>query len=229
MVRATTAIDGTTLVLKSVIEAADSRVLEQLKPDFFQAVLSLVRDRISQQATKAALKVLLHACAWGRNRIKIVEAGGVKEIVELETTAPEKWTAELNLEVPNQLCASADGVGLDQRAMVGDWIRSLFESNLGYMTSFDFGSTKVDPIGEQLQKAMGEEEERDPQRLKRIAAAAYDYDNDPRWAEYWSNVLIPPHMAARSDVVDHFKRKFYQRFIVRLRSLFLFLLGFSSD
>ncbi|CAL9148886.1 unnamed protein product [Musa hybrid cultivar] len=57
------------------------------------------------------------------------------------------------------------------------------------------------------------EEERDPQRLKRIAAAAYDYDNDPRWAEYYSNILIPPHMAARSDVVDHFKRKFYQRFI----------------
>ncbi|KAL6994055.1 hypothetical protein U1Q18_012161 [Sarracenia purpurea var. burkii] len=53
----------------------------------------------------------------------------------------------------------------------------------------------------------------DPQRLKKIAAAAYDYENDPRWAEYWSNVLIPPHMASRSDVVDHFKRKFYQRFI----------------
>ncbi|KAK8606665.1 hypothetical protein V6N13_052432 [Hibiscus sabdariffa] len=59
---------------------------------------------------------------------------------------------------------------------------------------------------------MGEERE-DPQKLKRIAAAAYDYDNDPRWADYWSNILIPPHMASRSDVVDHFKRKFYQRYI----------------
>lgn len=55
----------------------------------------------------------------------------------------------------------------------------------------------------------------DPQKLKRIAAAAYDYDNDPKWAEYWSNVLIPPHMVSRSEVVDHFKRKFYQRYIVR--------------
>lgn len=54
----------------------------------------------------------------------------------------------------------------------------------------------------------------DPQKLKRIAAAAYDYENDPRWADYWSNVLIPPHMASNSDVVDHFKRKFYQRYIV---------------
>lgn len=55
--------------------------------------------------------------------------------------------------------------------------------------------------------------EEDPQRLKKIAAAAYDYENDPRWADYWSNILIPPHMASRSDVREHFKRKFYQRFI----------------
>ncbi|KAI8534350.1 hypothetical protein RHMOL_Rhmol10G0083200 [Rhododendron molle] len=58
---------------------------------------------------------------------------------------------------------------------------------------------------------MGEEE--DPQRLKKVAAASYDYENDPRWAEYWSNILIPPHMASRSDVLDHYKRKFYQRYI----------------
>ncbi|GMI74039.1 hypothetical protein like AT3G02420 [Hibiscus trionum] len=53
----------------------------------------------------------------------------------------------------------------------------------------------------------------DPQKQKRMAAAAYDYENDPRWADYWSNILIPPHMASRSDVVHHFKRKFYQRYI----------------
>ncbi|EOA30877.1 hypothetical protein CARUB_v10014023mg, partial [Capsella rubella] len=53
----------------------------------------------------------------------------------------------------------------------------------------------------------------DPQRLKKIAAASYDYENDARWADYWSNILIPPHMASRPEVVDHFKRKFYQRYI----------------
>ncbi|KAK8972418.1 hypothetical protein V6N11_018606 [Hibiscus sabdariffa] len=57
------------------------------------------------------------------------------------------------------------------------------------------------------------EEKKNPQKLKRIEAAAYDYDNDPRWADYWSNILIPSHMASRSDVVDHFKRKFYQCYI----------------
>jgi hypothetical protein len=53
----------------------------------------------------------------------------------------------------------------------------------------------------------------DSQRLKKIAAAAFDYENDARWADYWSNILIPPHMASRPEVVDHFKRKFYQRYI----------------
>ncbi|KAK7381125.1 hypothetical protein VNO78_33650 [Psophocarpus tetragonolobus] len=59
---------------------------------------------------------------------------------------------------------------------------------------------------------MGEERE-DPQKLKRIAADSYDYDHDSRWPDYWNNVLIPPHMASRSDVVSHFKRKFYQRYV----------------
>ncbi|KAJ8530890.1 hypothetical protein K7X08_023771 [Anisodus acutangulus] len=53
----------------------------------------------------------------------------------------------------------------------------------------------------------------DWQKLKSIAASAYDYENDPRWADYWSNILIPPHMASRNDVVHHFKHKFYQRYI----------------
>ncbi|CAH8385755.1 unnamed protein product [Eruca vesicaria subsp. sativa] len=52
----------------------------------------------------------------------------------------------------------------------------------------------------------------DPQRLKKIAAAAYDYENDARWKDYWSNILIPPHMASRPEVIEHYKRKFYQRF-----------------
>ncbi|KAL8124759.1 hypothetical protein AgCh_012422 [Apium graveolens] len=53
----------------------------------------------------------------------------------------------------------------------------------------------------------------DTQASKSAAAASYDYDNDPRWADYWGNILIPPNMAARPDVVTHFKRKFYQRYI----------------
>ncbi|KAK8515976.1 hypothetical protein V6N11_018608 [Hibiscus sabdariffa] len=62
------------------------------------------------------------------------------------------------------------------------------------------------------------EEKKNPQKLKRIEAAAYDYDNDPRWADYWSNILIPSHMASRSGVVDHFERKFYQCYITVMKS-----------
>ncbi|KAL6848761.1 hypothetical protein ACP4OV_021344 [Aristida adscensionis] len=53
------------------------------------------------------------------------------------------------------------------------------------------------------------------QKRAAAAAAAYDYEGDARWADYWSNVLVPPHLASRPDVVDHFKRKFYQRYIDR--------------
>ena len=55
---------------------------------------------------------------------------------------------------------------------------------------------------------MGEEKD-DLQKLKKVGAAAYDYENDPRWANYWFNILIPSHMASHFDVVDHFKHKFY--------------------
>ncbi|KAF9606118.1 hypothetical protein IFM89_023171 [Coptis chinensis] len=59
---------------------------------------------------------------------------------------------------------------------------------------------------------MGEDNQEE-QRLKKIAATSYDYDNDPRWAVYWSNILIPPHLSSRSDVIHHFKHKFYHRYI----------------
>ncbi|KAG6777510.1 hypothetical protein POTOM_017335 [Populus tomentosa] len=71
------------------------------------------------------------------------------------------------------------------------------------------------------------QETEDSQKLKRIAAAAYDYDNDPRWADYWSNILIPPHLSSRSDVLAHFKRKFYQRYIVLGFKWVLFVFGFG--
>jgi transmembrane protein 33 len=70
-----------------------------------------------------------------------------------------------------------------------------------------------------FEREMGENGDDDPQKMKRIAAAAYDYDNDPRWVEYWENVLIPPNMTNQPNVKDHFKRKFYKRHIVS---------GFSS-
>eukprot|EP00250_Pteridium_aquilinum_P026547 c33174_g1_i1 orf=66-1076(+) len=50
----------------------------------------------------------------------------------------------------------------------------------------------------------------DAQHLKKAAALAYDYESDPRWSEYWSNVLVPDNRP-KSEVERYFKFKFYQR------------------
>jgi hypothetical protein len=63
------------------------------------------------------------------------------------------------------------------------------------------------------------EAEQETQEQKRAAAAAYDYEGDARWADYWSNVLVPPHLAAKPEVVAHFRGKFYHRFVVSRQTL----------
>jgi hypothetical protein len=77
----------------------------------------------------------------------------------------------------------------------------------------------------------------DDQHLKKAAALAYDYDSDPRWSEYWSNVLIPQNRS-KSDVERYFKFKFYQRnivsssllrFCIPLFFVFLLLFLYESD
>ncbi|KAK1299685.1 hypothetical protein QJS10_CPB13g01456 [Acorus calamus] len=45
--------------------------------EVFVAVVGVIRDRISAQATKTELKVLGELCAWERNRVCTVEEGMV--------------------------------------------------------------------------------------------------------------------------------------------------------
>lgn len=95
--------------LKSAIEVANPTVGERLKSEFFLEVVSILKARSSPQTIKAALQVLLDACPMGTNRSKIVEAGAVAELIELELTAPDKRTSELVLGVLDHLCTCADG------------------------------------------------------------------------------------------------------------------------
>ncbi|GMY15731.1 E3 ubiquitin-protein ligase PUB24-like [Fagus crenata] len=99
------------LVLKMAIGVANSSRLERLKLDFFKTIIMVLRGKIchSQQAIKSALHVLIEACPWGRNRLKIVEAGAIFELIELELENPEKNITELIFNVLSQLCSSADG------------------------------------------------------------------------------------------------------------------------
>lgn len=96
--------------LKTVFELASPKLLERVKVETFRAVVGVIRGAVSGRGTRAALKMLLLSCPWGTGRAKIVEAGAVAEIVELELRGHgEKRTTELGLGVLEQLCMCADG------------------------------------------------------------------------------------------------------------------------
>ncbi|KAL7225927.1 hypothetical protein ACSBR1_021139 [Camellia fascicularis] len=96
-------------VLKTIIGKASSNILERLKRGFFKTIVSVLREGVSQQAINAALNVMLNTCPWGINRIMMVEAGAVFELIELELGSPEKRTTELILGTLFHLCSCADG------------------------------------------------------------------------------------------------------------------------
>ncbi|XVF19614.1 hypothetical protein REPUB_Repub11eG0125900 [Reevesia pubescens] len=78
------------LVLKRVIEVANTRLLEKLKPEFFKEMLKEV-------------------CLWGRNKSKIVEANAIFDLIEFELEKPEKNITELIFNLLAHLCSCADG------------------------------------------------------------------------------------------------------------------------
>ena len=99
----------TTMLLKSVYEEADPIHLISVKPGFFSEIVRVLQDHISQQASKAALKLLVELCPWGRNRIKAVEGGAVVVLIELLIEASERRVCELVLVALDQLCCCAEG------------------------------------------------------------------------------------------------------------------------
>ncbi|KAL4296420.1 hypothetical protein GQ457_12G027090 [Hibiscus cannabinus] len=98
-----------TMLLKEVFQVADPIHLISLTPEFFSEIVRTLRDQISQQASKAALKLLVELCPWGRNRIKAVEGGAVFVMVELLLESSDKRASELALVVLDQLCGCAEG------------------------------------------------------------------------------------------------------------------------
>ncbi|KAL8029570.1 hypothetical protein ABFX02_14G232900 [Erythranthe guttata] len=102
------------MVLKNVMEIASSNLVANLELDFFQEIVKFLRRNCLQvDVIKAALHVLIHTCTSGRNRTRIVEAGGVFAAVEVEIggggTAEEKRISELVFCLLAELCSCADG------------------------------------------------------------------------------------------------------------------------
>ncbi|KAK2640853.1 hypothetical protein Ddye_022616 [Dipteronia dyeriana] len=99
-----------TILLKSIFDAADpTQLMTSAKLEFFTEIVKVLRAQISQQASKAALKLLMELCPWGRNRIKAVEGGAVSALIDLLLDVTEKRACELILNVLDQLCRCAEG------------------------------------------------------------------------------------------------------------------------
>ncbi|WRX34784.1 U-box domain - like 10 [Theobroma cacao] len=98
-----------TMLLKDVFKVADPIQLMSATPEFFAEMVRTLRDQISQQASKASLKLLVELCPWGRNRIKAVEGGAVFVLIEFLLKTSEKRACELALILLDQLCACAEG------------------------------------------------------------------------------------------------------------------------
>ncbi|GLT48653.1 hypothetical protein SLA2020_222630 [Shorea laevis] len=98
-----------TLLLKNAFKVADSIQMTSTTRELFTEIVRVLRDQISQQASKAALKILVQLCHWGRNRIKAVEGGAVMVLIELILEASENRACELKLILLDQLCRCAEG------------------------------------------------------------------------------------------------------------------------
>ncbi|XLU46869.1 E3 ubiquitin-protein ligase PUB24-like [Arachis ipaensis] len=98
------------LVIKNLIQRGDSSVIQRLKFEFFEKIVKVLRNGVvTQQGISGALKVLLSACAYGRNRIMMVECGAVFEMIEIEMRTPEKIITELTMSILFHLCSCASG------------------------------------------------------------------------------------------------------------------------
>ncbi|GMN39569.1 hypothetical protein TIFTF001_008798 [Ficus carica] len=97
------------MLLKSMFDVADPMEMISLRTELFTELVQILRDQVSPQATKAALKLLIQLCPWGRNRVKAVEAGAVAVLIELLLDSVERRTCEMILMGLDQMCGCAEG------------------------------------------------------------------------------------------------------------------------
>ncbi|KAG0528213.1 hypothetical protein BDA96_06G299200 [Sorghum bicolor] len=100
------------LLLERVTAALPPSRLASLPEQVFREAVELLRDRpaVSRPATKAALHVLVRTAAWGRNRVKAVDAGAVPVLVDmLFDDGAERRACELVLAALDRLCGCAEG------------------------------------------------------------------------------------------------------------------------
>ncbi|XP_043695556.1 E3 ubiquitin-protein ligase PUB23-like [Telopea speciosissima] len=98
------------MILKSMFELADPVYVMSLQVEQFVEIVNVLRDQISQNASMAALQLMVEICPWGRNKIKAVEAGAVSVLIEmLIETTDQRRVCEMVLVVLDHLCRCAEG------------------------------------------------------------------------------------------------------------------------
>ncbi|XP_059643165.1 E3 ubiquitin-protein ligase PUB23-like [Cornus florida] len=97
------------LLLKNMFEVADPMQMITFTPEFFVQVVQVLRDQISFKASKASLQLLSNLGPWGRNRVKIVDAGAVSVLIDFLLETSEKRDCEMMMVVLDQLCQCAEG------------------------------------------------------------------------------------------------------------------------
>lgn len=96
-------------LLKSMSEVSNQVQLANLRNELFIELVQVLKDQISQKASKATLQTLIQLSPWGRNRIKAVEAGAVPVLIELLLDSKERKPCEMMLVLLEMLCQCADG------------------------------------------------------------------------------------------------------------------------
>ncbi|PPE01627.1 hypothetical protein GOBAR_DD01344 [Gossypium barbadense] len=71
--------------------------------------VSLLKSIISQQASKATLQLLVSVSPWGRNKVRVAEAGAVPVLIELLLCSSQKRACETILTVLDEVCRCAEG------------------------------------------------------------------------------------------------------------------------
>ncbi|KAG8371114.1 hypothetical protein BUALT_Bualt13G0053100 [Buddleja alternifolia] len=106
----TTAKTVAIVILKNVAEIATATLVERLNLDFFKQMVKLLHKNYdSPQIIKSVLHIMIQTCPSGRNKIKIVEAGAVFELIEIELSNPGKRITDLVFNLLAHLCSCADG------------------------------------------------------------------------------------------------------------------------
>ncbi|CAJ1979092.1 unnamed protein product [Sphenostylis stenocarpa] len=98
-----------TVLLKSVFKVAGPTQLNNVTIELFGEIIRVLRDQISPEASKAALKLLVELCSWGRNKVKAVKSGGVLVLIDLLLNVSERRACELMLIALDKLCGCAEG------------------------------------------------------------------------------------------------------------------------